>query len=260
MRIPRPACLFIALGVGALALTGCGHDHSTDASEGHHEGHEHAEESKGGARFDPGKGVILSAETRQSLGVKTAEVEMRKIPLEVRFSAQVFGENHKPTAAETYHADCTAKAAGLLPEDTAAHVRPGAFARLKTNWGESFGGVVLGLNKALAIGDVEVLVGATNSGAHINPGDFLSATIVIPPGKAVFGVPESAVLRTAEGSFVYTMNGDAYHRTAVKTGAEGEGFIEITDGLLSGDIAVTTPVEKLWLIELRATKGGGHSH
>ena len=36
--------------------------------------------------------------------------------------------------------------------------------------------------------------------------------------------------------------------------------VEITDGLLAGDQVVTKPVETLWLIELRATKGGGHSH
>ena len=78
--------------------------------------------------------------------------------------------------------------------------------------------------------------------------------------EAVAAIPQSALLRTTEGSFVYAVNGDAYFRTAVKTGAEVDGWIEITDGLLAGDQVVTRPVETLWLIELRATKGGGHSH
>jgi hypothetical protein len=30
--------------------------------------------------------------------------------------------------------------------------------------------------------------------------------------------------------------------------------------LLEGDTVVTRPVQTLYLIELRATKGGGHSH
>jgi multidrug efflux pump subunit AcrA (membrane-fusion protein) len=46
----------------------------------------------------------------------------------------------------------------------------------------------------------------------------------------------------------------------VKTGSEADGKIEITDGLFQGDQVVAKPVETLWLIELRATKGGGHSH
>jgi hypothetical protein len=46
----------------------------------------------------------------------------------------------------------------------------------------------------------------------------------------------------------------------VRTGAESSEYIEITDGLYAGDIVVSNPVEMLYLIELRATKGGGHSH
>ena len=122
------------------------------------------------------------------------------------------------------------------------------------------GGVVLGVNNALAIGDVEVLVGITNSAARLKPGEFLTATIAIPREQTVNVVPKSALLRSAEGTFVYTVNGDAYYRTAVKVDAEVEGLVEITDGLLPGDMVVTRSVEKLWLIELRATKGGGHSH
>jgi multidrug efflux pump subunit AcrA (membrane-fusion protein) len=56
------------------------------------------------------------------------------------------------------------------------------------------------------------------------------------------------------------VNGEAYQRTAVKTGAEADGLVEITDGLLEGDSVVTKPVESLYLVELRAVKGGGHSH
>jgi multidrug efflux pump subunit AcrA (membrane-fusion protein) len=60
--------------------------------------------------------------------------------------------------------------------------------------------------------------------------------------------------------FVYVLNGEAFLRTAVTTGARRGEFTEITDGLYSGDQIVVRPVETLYLIELRATKGGGHSH
>jgi len=62
------------------------------------------------------------------------------------------------------------------------------------------------------------------------------------------------------GTFVYVVNGNFYLRTAVKTGARSTDFVEITDGLYAGDVVVTTPVNQLWLSELRLTKGGGHSH
>jgi hypothetical protein len=256
----------VALCVAAFVLTGCGrkhdetgHDHGAEAEANDH-GHGHGEESPSGASFKPDRGVILTEETQQSLGVTTTEVIERMLPRQIRFKAQVFGEDHNPTAAETYHADCTAKAAGLVAQDKSALINPGAPVQFARSSGERLSGVVLGVSKALAIGDAEIVVGITNAGAQLKPGEFLSANIAISRDRPVTVVPVSAVLRSAEGAFVYTLNGDAFFRTSVKTGAEAEGSIEITDGLFTGDVVVTKPVEKLWLIELRATKGGGHSH
>lgn len=65
-----------------------------------------------------------------------------------------------------------------------------------------------------------------------------------------------ALLKTAEGSFVYTVNGSFYVRSPVKTGAANNKFVEITDGLYSGDEIVTTPVISLWMAELQVLRGG----
>lgn len=268
MKSFRLATLVTALALAGFVLTGCGkkhdegdgHDHGAEKAESKAEGHEG--EAPTGASFKPGKGVILTDETRQSLGVETAEVTERKLPVELRFTVQVFGEDHKPTAAETSHAECTCKASGLLGQTQAGMLQTNQPASLASKSGEALGGIVLDVKpaKALALGDAEVVIGVTNVGAQFKPGDFLSATVATPRDEAVAVVPKSAVLRSAEGSFVYTLNGDAYFRTAIKTGSEAEGFVEVTDGLLSGDVVVTKPVEKIWLIELRATRGGGHSH
>ena len=266
MKILRTSFLILTIGLVGLALASCGkhsagngHDHGKEKTESEG-GHNHEDEAATGASFRAGKGVILTDETRKSLGVETAEVNERKLNPEIRFTVQVFGENHKATAAETYHAECTAKAAGLLSQEKATQVRAGAPTELATKSGTSLCGVVLGITKALAIGDVEVIIGVTNSETSLKPGDFLSANISIARDTLVMVVPKSAVLASAEGNFVYVVNGEAYLRTAVKTGVEAEGLVEVTDGLLAGDGVVTRPVEKLWIIELRATKGGGHSH
>ena len=119
---------------------------------------------------------------------------------------------------------------------------------------------MLAVEQALLLGESEIIVGATNATDRLKPGEFLSAVVTLPREEAVAVIPKSALLRTSEGTFVYAVNGDAYFRTAVKVGAEANGLLEITDGLLAGDAVVTQPVQTLWLIELRATKGGGHSH
>lgn len=270
MKSFRLAILLTTFALAGFVLTGCGkkhdegdgHDHGAEKTESKEEGHGHEEEAPSGASFKPSKGVILTDETRQSLSVETAEVTERKLPLEFRFTVQVFGEDHKPTVTETEHNECTAKVSGLLGQAQAGLLRTNQPVSLASKSGEALGGIVLDVKpaKALALGDAEVVIGVTNVGAQLKPGEFLPATVAIPRDEAVAVVPKSAVLRSAEGSFVYTLNGDAYFRTAVKTGAEAERFVEITDGLFAGDSVVTKPVEKLWLIELRATKGGGHSH
>ncbi len=262
----RPSYLTIRLALLGLAFVivgGCGkkpdehhgHDHE---NEGH--GHDHSEEAPTGTSYKTGTGVLLNDETRESLGLTTAPVSSRKLWAEIRFNAQVFGETHEPTAEDTEHAKCTAKASGLLAQNQSSSLSPGQPVRLTSKSGEALGGMVLRVNKSLAIGDAEVIVGITNAGAKVKAGEFLLTSITIPREKPCLVVPKSAVLRTADGTFVYAVNGNAYLRSAVQPGVEAEGFIEVIDGLSNSAVVVTKPVEELWLIELRATKGGGHSH
>ncbi len=119
---------------------------------------------------------------------------------------------------------------------------------------------MLAVEKAFLLGESEIIVGVTNATEKLKPGEFLPAVITLPRENVVAVIPRSALLGTSEGTFVYAVNGDAFFRTAVKVGAEADGLVEITDGLFAGDAVVTRPVETFYLIELRATKGGGHSH
>ena len=68
-------------------------------------------------------------------------------------------------------------------------------------------------------------------------------------------VPDSALLKTTEGNFVYLQKEDRFVRAEVKLGATGEGFTEITEGVAAGDIVVTNPVQTLWLTELKLKTG-----
>lgn len=258
--------LTVALGLAVAAFSGCGkhdsgdgHGHDGEKAEGKGDEHGH-EESPSGASFKPGKGVIVTDETRKILGVETAEVTEQKLPSQLRFNLQVFGEVHHHDLRLEDHAGCDVHGSGFLSPDKAASVRAGLPVEILTRSNTVFRGVVLDVHKELALGELEVVVGVSNATAQLKPGEFLSARIVQSREEAVTVIPRSALLQTSEGTFVYAVNGDAYFRTAVKVGGEADGLLEITDGLLAGDAVVTKPVETLYLIELRATKGGGHSH
>lgn len=255
-----------ALLIAGLLFAGCGHhegdghDHGGAASHHHDDGHGHGGETPSGASFKEGKGVQLTAETKALLGVGTTDVVERALPGRIPLTVQVFGEKHHHLPNQDDHAGCDVHGSGFLATNTAAAVKAGQSVQVSKGTNRPLGGVVLGVQKALALGESEVIVGLSNAATALNGGEFVPAQILLPREGAVMAVPQSALLRTSTGTFVYAVNGGAYLRTAVVAGGEADGWVEIADGLLAGDEVVTNAVQTLWLIELRATKGGGHSH
>jgi hypothetical protein len=74
-------------------------------------------------------------------------------------------------------------------------------------------------------------------------------------GEAV-RIPLSAVVDTAEGKQVYVRNGQRWLRAAVKIAAIAGEDVDVSDGLLEGDIIAVAGGRYLWLAELQAIKGG----
>ncbi|MBL9169983.1 MAG: efflux RND transporter periplasmic adaptor subunit [Verrucomicrobiales bacterium] len=249
-----------------MVLAGCGdrkehshgHDHGPGEEHGHHHGHEGT--SPSGASFKAGQGVTLTQETKQLLGVEVVEVTPQTIHHQIRFTLQVFSEQHRHVSNPDDHSGCDVHGSGLLPSDALPLAKPGQAVEVIKQTNSILNGVVLSVHNALVLGEPEIIVGVSNATQTLKHGEFVPARILIPQSQAQAAIPQSAVLHAAEGSFVYVVNGDAYLRTAVKVGAEDNDMVEITDGLLEGDQVVSRPVQTLWLIELRATKGGGHSH
>ena len=256
MNLRRGSACVSLLLVAASLIVGCGQRERDDKNEAR--GHE--EESPSGAAFKPGKGIMLTEETRKILGVEIADVAERNLPNQIRFIVQIFGERHHHTIDQEDHSGCDMHGSGFLSTNTASVVKPGLPVQLLKGPNNTMDGIVLAVQKAIALGESEVVIGVSNATAALKPGEFVPARINLPRDEAVTSVPQAAVLRTSEGTFVYAVNGEAYFRTAVQVGAEADDWVEITDGLLEGDQVVTKPVQTLWLIELRATKGGGHSH
>lgn len=249
----------VAVLLCLAGLAGCGGKERHDSGK-EPDGHSHEEEAPGGATFKPGTGVLLKDETRKILHVEVASVAETKLPREIEFNLQIFGQKHHHALGDLDHTGCDVHGSGFVSTNTAAFVTVGQPVQITNSSNLMLTGVVLTVTKALALGDAEIVVGVSNAAAQLKPGDFVNGRITIPRDQPVAVVPAAAVLKTSEGTFVYAANDDAFLRTAVKTGAEANGLVEIMDGLLPGDQVVTRPVETFWLIELRATKGGGHSH
>ncbi len=242
----------IALYVTLLPM-GCGGKEIKEKEGGH-------EESPSGASFKVGQGITLTDETHKILGLEIVEVMEEKLPREIQFNIQIFGETHRFEHLDLDHTGCDVHGSGFLTAEKAAYIEPKQVVKLLTSNSQAMDGFIVAVQKQLAHGETEIVVGVTAAGAKLKDGEFVAATITLPREDVVTVIPKSALLRTLGGTYVYVTNGNAYYRTAVKVGSESDNKIEITDGLFAGDQVVTKPVETLWLIELRATKGGGHCH
>jgi multidrug efflux pump subunit AcrA (membrane-fusion protein) len=234
----------------AVALAGCGEKHDHD-HEGH--GHSHGDdaESFSGATHKEGTGITLLDETRQLLGIQTAEVQEQALPRKIHFTARVFDMGK---AADLL-------VLGTVPTNDAALLRPGLPVQFQSASGMTLTGAVQQVSRLLANGEAEIIatVGrAPISGpAHnLKPGAFGEIIITVADEKSALVVPREAVIKSTTGNLVYTLNGDAYILTWVEIGAESDGWVEIKDGLFAGDSVVTRGVMELWLVELRAVKGG----
>ena len=255
MRLSGSAIFVWTLLAISLLVSGCGRKDANQKIEA--EGHE---ESPSGASFKTGKGISFTDETSKILGIEIADVMEEKLSQVIQLNVQIFSETHRFVNIDEYHSGCDIHGLGFLSPEKAALVQPKQPVQLITSANEILDGFVVAVQKTMAHGENDVIVGITSTNANLKDGEFVKAVIDLPREEAVTVIPRSALLQTAQGKFVYVVNGEAYYRTAVEAGNGTDDKIEITSGLYAGDKVVTKPVETLWLIELRATKGGGHSH
>jgi hypothetical protein len=64
------------------------------------------------------------------------------------------------------------------------------------------------------------------------------------------------VVETSEGKHVFVRNGQRWLRTAVKIAAVAGEDVDVSDGLLEGDVIAVAGGRYLWLAELQDIKGG----
>ncbi len=242
------AALLVVLAAGCGGQDHSGHDHAQDHGAGEIE------------LFEKTRGVRLPAELQQDLGVATVEVAEK--PVTRRFEK----------AAHVYRAaagDSPAGAVAWLEDSEAAQTRVGQrvtfrarSARPSAVEGEGSGiasvGTIVRIHPptGLASRRHEVLMELNDADNRFPVGSLLEVVFSSEHSHPALTVPDSAVIRGADGSFVYAANGGHFVRTSIKTGAQADGWIEITDGLYAGDTVVARAVDSLWLIELCALKGG----
>ncbi len=236
-----------------LAIVGCGH---TD-------GDSHAQDSgetETGVTFNAKKGLRVPPETAKFIGLQVADVEERKIVAAFQFCARVYRAASEAQFVSLQPSGTrTALASGNVSPTDAAKLSEGQTVSAQSADGEtSFAGRIVALKRSLenASGQVEVLLTLADAPQPLPSGAFVSVTVPLGSEKSVVSVPCSALLRTTEGDFVYTVSGDHFVRAPVKLSVVNHDFAEVTDGLYAGDQIVVQPVMTLWMAELQSLRGG----
>lgn len=257
--------LFLLL---AISLSGCGQEGGgravqAEGEERSGDGHDGAEGA--GASFQEGKGIVLLEETQKSLGVELEEVKERPVWPEIRLTAQIYRGASEASRVYGRERQGNAYATALVGRETAAELRPGQKVRFvpKDGEGATAEGVVwkIDLAQAPVLGKAEVLLEIPDGARTLEVGEFVEMKAPVGnSSRMLVSIPRSAVLETSTGTHVFVRNGRHLLRTEIKTGAGNNDYVEVTEGLYDGDVIAVRPVEALYLIELRATKGGGHCH
>ncbi len=220
---------------------------------------------KEGSTYEEGKGISLLKETEESLGVEIAEVTENPIQSTLRITAQVYRsalEKSKKQGGEQQgnayaSALLSSEIASTLPLQTTVHFGSSPKSAVRPP------GIVWKINSAQSTGleKTEILLELPDPEQSLKVRDFIELDLLSPLAlSAKLSIPPSARLKTSTGSYAFVKNGSFLLRTEIKTGIESKDWIEILEGLYEGDQIATKPIEELYMIELRATKGGGHCH
>lgn len=223
----------VGIALLAVALAGCGPKRTAEKSA-----EEAAQKPTAAApvSFKEGRGLQIAPETARAIGLATADVQEREIS--PRFALNV----------TVLKAGTPATAYAIVSPEVADELNHHAPREAK----------IVGESRALTTATSQVEL-TFELATDARPGAIVPLVLSSAAIKNAV-VPESAILRSATGTFLYVENGGALLRTAVKIGASDGRYSEVVDGIYSGDVVAVSAVEQLWLTELRLTKGGGHSH
>ncbi len=136
-----------------------------------------------------------------------------------------------------------------VPSEYVRLVRPGSVVRLDVTGFETgaIEGRVARVNTQAdaATRQVKVYVNVPNHSGRLVGGLFATGSVVTQEARKVLAVPNAALRRDGDATFVWLLAGGQLQRTPVKPGLRDErrDLIEVLDGLREGDQVIIGPVD-----------------
>lgn len=210
-------------------------------------------------KYEDGKGLKVSETSVKALGIQFGLAEKKPVVPAISINAQVYR-----SALET-PTKFSREQAGMAYATVSVEPTIADQLRLKqplTLDDGSMQGTLWRIDRTQlpVTGKVELLLELDDSQGKLSVGSYINGRFQVGTAPvAMVTIPNSALLKTAQGTFVYVKNGDYLLKTSVSQGQQLDQLTVITQGLQGGETLVIEPVQTLYLIELRLSKGGGDS-
>ncbi|MDB5534030.1 MAG: efflux transporter periplasmic adaptor subunit [Hyphomicrobiales bacterium] len=144
-----------------------------------------------------------------------------------------------------------------VPEQSADSVKPDQDVRVGTKEGDlPFAGKIIGVDPRVdpktRLVSVQALI-PDNKDKGILPGQFLQVEVLLPPQANVLTVPQTAVITSLYGDYVFTIEDQdkdgvkslVARQVFVKTGRRQQGSMEIVSGIQAGQKVIASGQNKV---------------
>lgn len=205
--------------------------------------------------YKDGEGLLLSKDAEKAMNIQLVKVGTQNLTKNYTISVQVYRAAGEAAYSTTQEKAGFAYATTNLAPELIRDLKVGE--RLKVESNPSASAVVDRIDKSLLdiTGQPELIVRIEDPGKQLKIGQTL--TLSAETGQVEgLAVPAAAVLSNPEGSFVYRATGTSFLKTRVTLGTRDKDVVQVKEGLSQGDSVVTSPVNRLWLLELHFTKAG----
>jgi cobalt-zinc-cadmium efflux system membrane fusion protein len=149
-----------------------------------------------------------------------------------------------------------------VPFTDVAEISIGQTARVRLKNGNSMDGTVTQVNHR---GDEitrtqTVRIEVPNPDDTLHSGQFVDVSVLLDVADSAIAVPMDAVTIIRGKNSVFIKEGGELHLQEVVTGRQADGWIEIREGLATGDEIATAGVFYLKSLILKSEMGEGHAH
>ncbi|MDD4931994.1 MAG: hypothetical protein PHO89_00810, partial [Methylacidiphilaceae bacterium] len=204
----------------------------------------------------PEQGLRLGEVTRKALRLETTPVIVHGLAPQLSGSAQVYrGASERAQSSSSIRSG-NAYATVFIDPRTAEKLKVGKPVLLRHKGQDGTGpekeGKIFQIDQELVsvTGQAELLIEFPDPANAFPVGTWIEFTTPLGNDASHLAVPQSALLATAEGNFVYVWDGQFYRRTPITVSFSIDGLVAFVGNPPAGTLVVSHGAEDLWLLEL----------